>query len=106
MAALDDLKTLLLGKADLISFDIDKAMYLAAVDNWFPLAQARQALSGNSEVQSYSSGGRTFSRNQLNIVIHAEQAALNDVLKFLKLSGDGLLDARWFEGNRVGIYTS
>ena len=106
MAAVDDLKALLLTKASLITFDIDQAMYLAAIDNWYPLAVARQTLAGNSEIQSYSVGGRSVSRNQLPTLIRQEQAALMDVLKYLKLAGDGLMDSRWFEGNRVGIYTS
>jgi hypothetical protein len=105
MAALDDYKTLLTSKAADIAFDMDRALYLVAIDNWFPLAQARQALSVTG-IHQYSISGRTVTKSQLPELIRAEQQALIDVLKFLKLAGEGLVDTRWFEGNRVGIYTS
>jgi hypothetical protein len=105
MAALDDLKSLLVDKASTIGFDVDQAMYLVAIDNWWPLAQARQALSA-SDLQSYSISGRTVTRKNLPEIVRMERAALMDALAYLKLAGEGLVDTRWFEGNRVGIYTS
>jgi hypothetical protein len=84
---------------------LDQLEYLMNVDRWYSLAQALLKLS-STDVESYSVSGRSFTKKRLTELQQMERAAYMDVLKFLKRAGDGLIDTRWFEGNRVGIYTS
>jgi hypothetical protein len=107
MAALDDLYTAL--KSDTYKLQVteplDQYEYLVNVDRWYSIAQALNALA-STDIASYSISGRAFTKIDLPKLAQMERVCYMDCLKFLKRAGDGLIDTRWFEGNRVGIYTS